>query len=113
MITVRFNTGVSVSYNSANKLEPMANGGTKILQEYPNGKLWLVAMVPAGAACVIEHLAPCRFENPVEGMTAESAVKLLVQGDGLRRATSYWVSRLKELLQNFDRRTNQWKEENR
>lgn len=110
MITVRFSTGVSITYNTATTIKRLQDGGMEICRKDEKGQLWLIALIAPRADCVIEHVTPCRMENPVEGKTIESAVKMLAEAEDLRKAPSYWLSRLKKRLEDFDRRTNQWKE---
>lgn len=110
MITVRFSTGVSITYNSATQIDFRNNGGIQLVKKDEQGKLWLVAEISPGTQCVFEYVKPCTFENPIEGVTIEGAVKLLVNNEAVRKAPSYWVCRLKEILQEFNRKTNRWRE---
>lgn len=111
MITVRFQTGICVTYNNGNKLELCDNGAIKILQRDAGQQLWILAMIPAGTNCVIEHVAPCKFENPLEGKTVDSAIRLLTaDAHGIRTAPSHFIKKLKLMLNDFNAKTYQWKD---
>lgn len=106
MITVRFQTGVSVTYNNANWAIWMENGRTKLLTKQDGG---VVAMVPSDA--IVEFSMPGRFENPIEGKTAEAALRLLTNdANSLRRLPSYHIKKLKLMLSDFNAKTHQWKD---
>jgi hypothetical protein len=112
MITVRFPTGVSVTYNTANEINRTASGNVELCRRDAEQKLWLIALVPAGTDCVIEHTAPCKFENPIECATVDAAIRMLTRdGKAIRSAPSYFVKKLKLMLTEFNGKTHQWRDQ--
>lgn len=108
MITVRFPSGVSLTYNTATYIE-RTNDHVDICYRDANQKGWKLAEVPKD--CVIEYTAACKIENPTTGLTSESAIRLLLQSDAmLRSAPLYLLGQLKAKLADFNRKTYAWKD---
>ena len=80
MMTVRFETGLSIRYNDANYVERYANYSD--LYTSKEKTRW-VAQVPHTA--VIEVMPACSVYNPVSDVTHERLVSLEREVRGLRR----------------------------
>ncbi len=65
MITVRFPTGVSITYNAAHYVEHPERYW-KLYDKAPDKGGDLIAIIQASAGAILEFPAPCRIENPDE-----------------------------------------------
>lgn len=108
MITVRFPTGVAVTYNEAN-FASWSGDRVRLLTKEGGT---LVASVGNGGGVIIEWRRPCQIENPFTGETAERALKCLIENvRNLRGYSSRLkLAALKRELANFDCRDHQWKD---
>jgi len=101
-ITVRFSTGLAVTYREANFLVQAFDG--KMQQLYTNSdKKNFVAAVPVDA--IVEFYSPSRIEH--NGKTPDQAAALLL--DDIRQVSPSNLVKLKRLLQQFDARQWRWK----
>lgn len=101
MLTVRFPSGVSIQYNSANYAIRQNNGYTDLYTK-KDGE-W-VAQVPT-AGCIVESIPACRvYRGDIDPATLGEQV--LEQLKTLRGST---LQTLKKRLEKFDSRTHSWK----
>ena len=107
MITVRFPTGFSVQYNSANFVKRCVNGYSDLYDK--EGGTW-VAQVPT-AACIVEVVPPCR--TYIAAQPKETALKQVIReletgafnGGWCYSENGSMLTRLKALMAKFDART--------
>ena len=100
-MTVRFASGLAVTYNSAHHV--IRRSGYADLYTEKDGE-WL-AQVPIDA--IIEVVRPCVVE--MRGQTPEQSAEALLNNDALREVSSYELRRLKRALEGFDSRRGVWK----
>ena len=104
MITVRFASGFSVTYNQAYWVETR-EGNPLRLKDCEGGEI--IAMVPTTA--LVEFSSPCAMSNP--GLDLKSAVGVVLAE---ARGKGGWdicekLVELKALLADFNRQTRRWK----
>ena len=104
MITVRFPTGLAVTYNKANFLSWGSINWE--IRESKDGK-W-IASIPAGTNCIVEVVYPCKVENTNQVQSLDSAA-LLVRME-LKRLRVEDLRALKYSLENFNRQTGKWRD---
>ena len=93
MMTVRFSTGISVTYNDANYVEPRE--GHFRLSSKSGGGGFFIAMIPKDA--IVEAVRPCRVESrPLDVQSA--AALILEKPEALRYADA---AALKRALRSF------------
>lgn len=107
MMTVRFPSGFSVQYNTANYVSRVGNGYTDLYTE--KGGSW-VAQVPT-AGCIVESVPPCRTYVAASEPAQIAATFLAALEDPQQRArlSSYDLAQIKALLDGFDARRRRWK----
>jgi len=101
MMTVRFASGLAVTYNSANYVT-RTNGYADLYTKRHGA--W-IAQVPNDA--IIETVRPCTVEY--RGTTPQQSVEALLNNDALREVSTYELRRLKRALEGFDSRRGAWK----
>ena len=100
MMTVRFPTGVSIQYNTAN--HAIRNDNYTDLYTEKDGR-W-IAQVPT-AGCVLESVPACRvYRGDIDPATLGEQV--VEQLKTLRGST---LQTLKKRLEKFDSRTHTWR----
>ena len=104
MITVRFASGFSVTYNSASWVD-WTDDQTIRLKDREDGKT--IALVPKVA--LVEFSSPCAMSNP--WLDLKSAVEVVLAE---ARGKGGWdicekLAELKALLADFNRQTRRWK----
>lgn len=106
MMTVRFPSGVSVTYNDASWLKYGQHAHELFTADPSKGGLWIVS-IPAGADCIIEARPCCKVEQAA--LTVQAAAQHLAQNETALRAVDGWVLRdLKRALQRFNARSQSW-----
>lgn len=106
MMTVRFPSGVAVTYNDATYLRYGARAQELYTKDPAAGGTW-IASVPVATGCIVETCRPCKVEQAA--LTVEAAAKHLAQNSGELRRLAPWVARdLKRALQKFNARTLTW-----
>lgn len=105
MLTVRFPSGVSFTYNNANFVYRTDNGWQLYTTDPKNGGEW-VASIQNSAGCTIEASKPCRIENPVAGLTQAAAADLVLEN--LRELDWRRLKALKIALRDFNAKTCEW-----
>ena len=109
MITVRFPTGMSITYNCGWYIQHPADRWAIYDKDPAKGGL-LIAMIQASAGALVEWTAPCRIENPAAGQTDEKLIEGLAEyPERLRQGRTIHLAALKRELQDFDARTGCWK----
>lgn len=107
MMTVRFSTGVSITYNDANFISWAIdrNGFHKLYTEQGGD---LIAYVPGEA--LIEWRQYCKMENPTTGMTYKHALEIVTEHiKEFNNGSGHNLVKIKRALQDFDGRTLCWK----
>lgn len=107
MITLRFPSGVAVTYNDANFLQ-YKDPFVRLMTAAPEKQGRLVAVVPYSSGVVVGFVKPCRVEDVARKQTIEGAVELLVRDIRSARNTSE-VARLKLALRAFNAKRHAWK----
>jgi hypothetical protein len=110
MLTVRFPTGIAVTYNTAMFLKSGASSWRLYTADPDRGGQW-VASIQVSAGASVEAVGACRIENPVEDLTSDHALRRVTAevADLARRYPSQ-VAALKRALTQFDSRTRSWRE---
>ena len=110
MFIVRFPSGVSITYNTAQFLRYRDDQRRWILYtsdpDKP-GAEWVASIQPSSGA-IVESIHACTVENPAANPTGNGAVGLLIEN--IRSVTSWNLKRLKVVLRDFNMRTMSWKE---
>jgi hypothetical protein len=101
MMTVRFASGLAVTYNSATYVT--RNSAYADLYAKKDGA-W-IAQVPLDA--IIEVVRPCAVE--MRGQTPQQSAEALLQNDALRDVRPDELRQLKRALVGFDSRRGVWK----
>ena len=110
MITVRFPTGVSITYNEA-KWYQIQNEGICLFTANPEKGGVSVAYIQKSAGAVLEFVKACSIRNSVNGKTNGELVNHLREN---LRSINDWcgLNALKELkkdLAKLDSRTSSWR----
>lgn len=108
MMTVRYPTGVAVTFNDANWLTPLNDGSWDLYTAEPaKGGRW-VARVQAGAGATLEVVRATKVETA--DMDVRKAAELLADRDGeLERLPGYVLRVLKARLARFNAKTWTWR----
>ncbi len=110
MITVRFPTGVSLTYNADWYTQHPREDGWKIYDRMPEKGGTIIAMIQPSAGAIMEWSAPCRIENPAAGQTDRKTIEgLAEQPERLRQGSTHHLAAIKRALADFDARTGSWK----
>ena len=104
MITVRFPSGLAVTYNQANMIEWASDFAS--LKNKGTGQLF--ATVNTGGGAIIEWNTPCEVKTPSQTPTLDSASDLTLAE--LRRVRYEILVSLKEELEKFNRQTGKWRD---
>ncbi len=107
MLTVRFPTGVAITYNNATKLYYNDDRWVLFTDDKEKGGQW-VCSIQKGAGAIVEAIHACAVENPAANPTGNGAVDLLI--GNIRSVTSWSLKRLKVALRDFNARTMSWKD---
>ena len=109
MFIVRYPTGVSITYNTADYLK-YGTGVWELYTDDPDkGGEWVASISPA-AGCVVEVIEACKIENPTTDVTGRT-----VLSNVLKHLRDYGhhdfdlLIELKRELQQFDARARGWK----
>lgn len=103
MITVRFETGFSVQYNSATYCKWRDTRVDLYTADPAKEGKW-VATVPN--TCIVEVSTPCRLYNPV--LNVSDAAQFVI--DNLRKTETSKLIELKRELKEFDSTQRRWKQ---
>ncbi len=104
MVTVRYPNGQCLTYNEAHDLT--RNATEWDLYTKKDGK-W-VASIQISAGVIVEVIPPCKIENPIQQLTVDSALELLIKH--IRDAKNFSnVTTLKSLLRKFNSAMWEWK----
>lgn len=108
MMTVRYPTGVAVTFNDANWLVPLNDGSWDLYTADPaNGGRW-VARVQGSAGATLEVIRAAKVETA--DLDVCKAAKLLADRDGeLERLPGYVLRALKARLTRFNSKTWTWR----
>lgn len=106
MLTVRFPTGVSVTYNTANYLH--RENDVWRLYTAKDGE-WVASISPA-SGCLVEAIPACKVENPTTDANRRTMLLNVVKH---LREYSYMdfdlLIQLKRELKDFDAKARGWK----
>src|SRR5688500_18794169 len=104
VFTVRYPTGLAVTYNRAGYLVYLANGGFELYKRQDGP--WVVT-IQAGAGAAVESQRACRSE--FEAMTVEKAARYLAERPEELKALPIYIARdLKRALTAFNAKTGSW-----
>jgi hypothetical protein len=107
VITVRYSTGLAVTYNDA-RYTVTTDRGVWLYDQADENARKLIAIIQASAGAAIEHRRACRAE--VEGMTVEKAARHLAEHPGeLEQLPPHVARDLKRALNAFDARKGVWR----
>lgn len=107
MMTVRFPSGVAVTYNNANFLSYKTSAWELHTGNPDKGGSW-VCSIPLSTGCIVEVVQPCVVENAT--LTLKKALAHLANPvESLRGCDNYSLARLKRKLTCFNARTRCWR----
>ena len=108
MMTVRYPSGVAVTYNGAGFLRYLNSGGMELYTADPDkGGKW-IATVQAGAGATVEVRSPCKVETAE--MDVRRAAEILADRAGeLERLPGSTLRALKARLTRFNSKTWTWR----
>ncbi len=108
MFIVRFPSGVSITYNSANHLDYDYDGRWRLYIAPENkGGRWVASIQPA-AGVIVQSTRAREAENPGANPSGVEAVEMLMQN---LKSVSHWqLKKLKLALANYNARTYSWKD---
>lgn len=116
MITVRFPSGLSVTYNDANYLTHSSTAHQLWQRKNAAGQgEGFIASIQSSAGAIVEYVKPCRVERVAENLTPETALVLLVQHIRDIRPTNRCsgvatnLRSLKGILKQFNSTRATWK----
>jgi|SRR5581483_4278601 len=112
MMTVRFASGVAITYNEATWFRRNNDGSWALYTADPDkGGRW-VASVQSAAGIVLEVQRAFRVENPVEELTGEHALKQVAERIREFSARAPRVAaQLKRDLRAFNAKTHRWSDQ--
>lgn len=108
MLTVRFGSGLAITYNDANHVQWNAPEGGHTLYTRSGGQL--VATVPEGA--IIEFRRPCVISKPHEAEDLDNAIRVVadaLEGQPGCNGARHRLADIKRYLRDFDARTMDWR----
>jgi hypothetical protein len=103
MITIRFETGFSLRYNSATHVRHHDNYKRLWSGDPDKGGRW-IADIPLN--CIVEAERACELSNPVAGLTPDTAADYVIAH--LRLIGNHQLKLLKRKISFFDMRTGAW-----
>ena len=109
MITVRFPSGVAVTYSDANDVQFCADHISICYKNEKGTRFWRAA-VQLQAGCVIEWTKPCEVTAsplPSPDAAIDRLLELHKAGE-LRGCASWKLQGLKRALQRFNARSGSW-----
>lgn len=105
MLTVRFATGISVTYNTARFLSRESECWKLYTADPNKGGAWIASIQPSAGA-IVEAIDACKVEQAA--LSVAEAARLLSSTDELGRLDSSVVRRLKAKLAGFNAKTLRW-----
>jgi hypothetical protein len=107
VITIRFASGLAVTYNTAT-YAVREQSCVRLFTAEPDKGGRLVAYAPYEA--IIEWTRPCTVEPPtLTALTLDKALETLATTDALRRCNSWHVAGLKRRLLGFNAKRREWR----
>lgn len=113
MMTVRFPSGLSITYNNANFINRSTDG----IRLYPSmedshANINMIAFIQSSAGAVIESVIPCKTELLLKELTDTELLKEFKKRLQLKEFKGYsnsWeLSNIKKMLKSFNCKTAKW-----
>ena len=109
MMTIRYPSGVSITYNNATFLKYATHAWDLYTADPDKGGKWVASIMPSAGA-MVEVSPPYKIENPAENLTGERALQEVAgRIHSFGSGSGAQLAKLKRALADFNMRTRRWR----